>query len=94
MNQLKFGGILINQGIIYIIDDLSLIFQELLSKECSNIIFNIALGKSYAVSEIIKVLEKYLSKKAVIKLLPENKQDVDHIHFDVSLLKRILIINL
>tara|TARA_Y100001936_G_C16081437_1_gene678178 strand:- start:2254 stop:3189 length:936 start_codon:yes stop_codon:yes gene_type:complete len=69
------------------IDDLSLIFQELLSKECSNIIFNIALGKSYAVSEIIKVLEKYLSKKAVIKLLPENKQDVDHIHFDVSLLK-------
>jgi UDP-glucose 4-epimerase len=78
-----------NQSRDYIfIDDLCSLFNELLNKKCSDRIFNIALGKSYTTSEIIKILEKLLNKEALINYLPDNKQDVDGIHFDVSLLEQ------
>ena len=70
-NQLKVGNLKTSRDFLYVKDNVEALSKLLLSKNTDGQVFNIATQNSVEIKDLIKLLERHLSKKFIIKTSSE-----------------------
>ena len=65
--QLKVGNLKTSRDFLYVRDNVEALSKLLISKNTDGQVFNIATQNSVEIKDLIKILEKHLSKKFIIK---------------------------